>query len=248
MTPQNGQAPPLPRTEANARSRRDFLRMAGLAGVTLVVPSVLASCADATAPQDLSPLLAKGNDNPSFSRPGAIVLNFKDDIGVLNYAYALEQLEAAFYLQVVATPYAGISATELIVLTDLKDHEVAHRNFFKAALGTQRIPDVVPDFSSINFTSRTSVLGTARAFEDLGVGAYNGAAKYLENTDYLVVAGKIVSVEARHASAIRDLIDAQDGTRSGEFAPNAFDPAFDPKTVIEMADPFIETKIVVVNS
>ncbi len=31
------------------------------------------------------------------------------DVGILNYAYALEQLEAAFYTQVVATPYSGIS-------------------------------------------------------------------------------------------------------------------------------------------
>ena len=27
------------------------------------------------------------------------------DVGILNYAYALEQLEAAFYTQVIATPY-----------------------------------------------------------------------------------------------------------------------------------------------
>ena len=31
------------------------------------------------------------------------------DTGVLNYAYALEQLEAAFYTQVIMTPYIGIS-------------------------------------------------------------------------------------------------------------------------------------------
>ncbi|HWV65036.1 ferritin-like domain-containing protein [Chitinophaga sp.] len=30
------------------------------------------------------------------------------DVAVLNYAYALEQLEAAFYTQVVLTPYTGI--------------------------------------------------------------------------------------------------------------------------------------------
>lgn len=222
--------------------------MAGLAGATLVVPGALAACAETTAPENLLPLSAKGTDNPSLGRPGAIVLNFASDIGVLNYAYALEQLEAAFYLQVVAAPYAGITAQELIVLTDLKDHEVAHREFFKVALGSKRIPDVVPDFSAVDFTSRTSVLGTARAFEDLGVAAYNGAAKYLDSDDYLVVAGKIVSVEGRHAAAIRDIIDALSGTRTGAFAPNAFDPALDPKTVIEMADPFIATKIVVVNS
>lgn len=237
-------APPLPPSGASARSRRDFLRSAGLAGVTLAIPGVLVACADTLTPDPVSPSFSKSTDNPSFGRPGAVVLDFKSDVGVLNYAYALEQLEAAFYLQVIATPYAGIDAHETRVLTDVKDHEVVHRDFLKAALGTYRIPDLAVDFSSINFSSRASVLGTAKAFEDLGVGAYNGAAKYLDNTDYLVVAGKIVSVEARHAAAIRDLLN----NRSGDFAPNAFDPAYDPTFVIRNADAYITTKIVVVNT
>lgn len=228
---------------AATASRRDFLRAAGLTGAVLVIPGIVTGCADALAPGALSSA-AKNPDNPSFDRPGAIVLNFKTDIGVLNYAYALEQLEAAFYIQVLATPYVGITERETRVLTDVRDHEIVHRDFFRAALGSQRIPDVVPDFSSINFSDRGSVLGAARTFEDLGVGAYNGAAKYLENTDYLVVAGKIVSVEARHASVIGDLI----APRTSAFAPNAFDPALAPTTVIAAADPFIATKIVVVNS
>jgi hypothetical protein len=53
------------------------------------------------------------------------------DIGILNYAYALEQLEAAFYLQVIATPYSGISIAETAYLTDIRDHEVLHRDFFQ---------------------------------------------------------------------------------------------------------------------
>src|SRR6476660_3824309 len=56
------------------------------------------------------------------------------DVGILNYAYALEQLEAAFYTQVIATQYAQITPAEVALLTDIRDHEVAHREFFKAAL------------------------------------------------------------------------------------------------------------------
>lgn len=241
-------APPLPPEAASGRSRRDFLRSAGLAGVTLVIPGVLAACADTLTPDPVSPSFSKATDNPSFSRPGAVVLNFKDDIGVLNYAYALEQLEAAFYIRVLATPYAGLGGHELLLLTDVRDHEVVHRDFLKAALGTKRIPDLDVDFSSIDFNSRTSVLQTAKAFEDLGVGAYNGAAKYLDNTDYLVVAGKIVSVEARHAAAIRDLLDVPRTIGMRSFAPSAFDPAYDPNFVISQADAYITTKIVVVNT
>ena len=134
------------------------------------------------------------------------------DTGVLNYAYALEQLEAAFYTQVIKTPYKDINAMEMSYLKDVRDHEIAHREFFKAALASAAIPSLEVDFSKINFTSRDSVLGTAKAFEDLGVSAYNGAGKLLVSADYLTIAGKIVSVEARHAAAIRDLIS------NGSFA------------------------------
>ncbi|RYE19356.1 MAG: ferritin-like domain-containing protein [Sphingobacteriaceae bacterium] len=130
------------------------------------------------------------------------------DIGILNYAYALEQLEAAFYTQVVANAAftTQFSADEQLLLTDIRNHEVAHREFFKTALAGNAIPSLTPNFSSINFALRSSVLGTAKAFEDLGVSAYNGAGFLIKSATYLTLAGKIVSVEARHAAYIRDLI------------------------------------------
>jgi hypothetical protein len=128
------------------------------------------------------------------------------DIGILNFAYALEQLEAAFYIQVVKTPYSGMSALEMSYMTSIRDHEVLHREFFKAALGSSAIKGLTPDFSSINFSDRASVLAQAKAFEDTGVAAYDGAGYLFQSADYLTLAGKIVSVEARHAALIRDLI------------------------------------------
>src|SRR6476646_5807119 len=62
------------------------------------------------------------------------------DVGVLNYAYALEQLEAAFYTTVVGAFYAGVTADEQQVLTEIRDHEVIHRDFLKTALGADAIP------------------------------------------------------------------------------------------------------------
>src|SRR5262245_18564871 len=61
------------------------------------------------------------------------------DVGILNYAYALEQLEAAFYTQVIMSPYSNITATETALLTDIRDHEIAHREFFKNALAGKAI-------------------------------------------------------------------------------------------------------------
>ncbi|MEO5648910.1 MAG: ferritin-like domain-containing protein [Ginsengibacter sp.] len=165
------------------------------------------------------------------------------DIGVLNYAYALEQLEAAFYTTVIKTPYSGISAQEMSYLTDVRDHEIAHREFFKAALSTKAIQSLEVNFSAIDFTNRSSVLGTAKAFEDLCVSAYNGAGKLLVNPDYLTLAGKIVSVEARHAALIRDLITP--GSFGDMTAVNAMglDVVRAPKEVLSIAGAFLKTKL-----
>jgi len=134
------------------------------------------------------------------------------DVGVLNYAYALEQLEAAFYTRLrTGTYYTGLASgsAEKLILDDLYYHEVIHREFLRVALtnaGVTPLATLSVDFSSIDFNSRTSVLSTARTFEDLGVAAYNGAGQYIVAPAYLFIAGKIVSVEARHAAIIRDLL------------------------------------------
>jgi hypothetical protein len=99
------------------------------------------------------------------------------------------------------------------------------------------------DFSSITFSSRDSVLTTARTFEDLGVSAYNGAGRMIADPNNLVLAGKIVSVEARHAAYIRDLIS------NGSFADNTvvdaqgMDKSRTPSEVLAIAAPFIKTKL-----
>ena len=169
----------------------------------------------------------------------------KGDVGILNYAYTLEQIEAAFYTKVFESPYSGISASESALLGDIRDHEIAHREFFKAALATAALPTLELDFSSINFADRTSVLGTAKAFEDLGVSAYNGAGSLLVNVDYLLLAGKIVSVEARHAAYIRDLI--ANGSFADGLDVNALDMSRTPSQVFAIAGKYVKTKLNISN-
>ena len=187
----------------------------------------------------------------AFAQRGAATAGAVDlgtgDVGVLNYAYALEQLEAAFYTQAVATPYAGMNDYERFVLTELRDHEVSHREFFRTALGRNRIPDLQENFTAVNFASRESVLGTARTFEDLGVSAYNGAGQLLRTPKYLVAAGRIVSVEARHAAIIRDMIeplDDEDGFAGDDVVDRSgLDVARLPSQVLPLAAPFIATPV-----
>ena len=204
-------------------SRRKFLGYAGLASGLVLV----AACK---------------KDNVGTTTNNGVNLG-SGDTGILNYAYALEQLEAAFYIQVALTPYSGITASEKALLTDIRDHEVAHREFFKKALGTSAITALEVDFSKIDFTSRASVLGTAKAFEDLGVSAYNGAGKLITSPDYLVLAGKIVSVEARHAAYIRDLINPGSFADNTVLDSNALDKSRLPSEVLPIAGAYIKTKI-----
>lgn len=173
------------------------------------------------------------------------------DVGILNYAYALEQLEAAFYTQATKTPYASMESADRDILTGIRDHEIAHRDFFKAALKKNAIPALEVDFSKIDFNSRESVLTTAQTFENLGVAAYNGAGALLEKGEYLLLAGKIVSVEARHATAIRYLIgmkksgDKAAGSPAGDSPVNdkGLDQALKPAEVLAKAGPFVKTPI-----
>jgi hypothetical protein len=213
-------------------SRRKFLRFSGMAGTSAVL---LGSTA----------LTACNKDDNT----GEGVNLGTGDLGVLNYAYALEQLEAAFYTQVMTTPYTGMSAVESEFLKEIRDHEIAHREFFKAVLGSNAIGGLEVNFSSINFSSRDSVLGTAKAFEDLGVAAYNGAGKLLTSTDYLTLAGKIVSVEARHAALVRDLISNGSFSDLMSLAPlgadnaKGLDGALNPPDVLAIASTYVKTKI-----
>lgn len=170
--------------------RRSFFMYAGAtAGATALV---LAGC---------------GKESSS---PGMVEVGSGDG-GILNYAYALEQLEAAFYAQVRSSSYytgSSITAAEKQIFDDLALHESIHRDFLKAAItaaGVTPIKDLTPNFSSIDFTSKNGILSAAQTFEDTGVAAYNGAGRYITDNAYLAIAGKIVSVEARHAALIRDL-------------------------------------------
>lgn len=217
-------------TDTNvSMARRSFLRYAGAGAAAATGVLAMASC--------------RKHSDDAVAKTTATIDIGSGDVGILNYAYALEQLEAAFYLQVALTPYSGITTAETSLLTDIRDHEVAHREFFKAALSTSAIAGLTPDFSSIDFTSRAKVLAQAAAFENTGVTAYNGAGYLIQTPAYLVLAGKIVSVEARHASLILYLLNGGSFTDSTLLDANATDKSQTIAQVLPIANAYLKVKV-----
>ncbi len=228
-------------------SRRRFLNYAGLSTAGILLATSCKKEISETPEESSDSTLGIRSQGGGKDGGKAVVNLGSGDIGILNYAYALEQLEAAFYIQVIATPYSGISSKEREYLTDIRDHEIAHREFLKNVLGDARIGGLIVDFSAIDFSSRASVLGTAKAFEDTGVSAYNGAGELLQSANYLLYAGKIVSVEARHAATIRDFLSYGSFADSTAVNSMGLDLYRTPPEVLAIIDPFVATKILAQN-
>lgn len=227
-------------TSRSASRRSFFKRMGAGAAATALL---LSGC-------DSEDSLGPSNDDDS----DAVVLDFANDFGVLNYAFALEQLEYAFYDQVLQGEYyAGANDEERQILRDLRDHELSHVDFLATAipaLGGSPIGSLTPNFDSIDFSSRSSVLATAKALEDTGVSAYNGAGQYLTNPDLLTIAGKIVSVEARHAAAIRSIFDTDPRSFAGDDVVDpdtGLDVVRTPAQVLGAAGVFVTNEITLRN-
>jgi hypothetical protein len=206
--------------------RRSFFMYAGAtAGASALV---LAGCSKDS--NNATPSLPAGN---SVTSSGAI---------------SLEQLEADFYSKVAALPQGILTGSEYAYFQEVAKHEAIHRDFFKAALtrdaSGQVLRGLTPKYPAATFTDRTNILATAKAFEDLGVAAYNGAGKLIKTPAYLVIAGQIVSVEARHAAYIRELVTP--GSFAADDIVNAtsgLDDQKSPTDVIVIAQNFITEKL-----
>lgn len=137
-----------------------------------------------------------------------------DILGVLNFALTLEYLEAEFYATAIASSGLIPGGAPAAAIGTIGAHEAAHVNFLKTAItASGGTPVDKPDFDFTAgglfpdvFTNYATFLAVAQAFEDTGVRAYKGQAGNLKNNnDVLTAALNIHSVEARHASHIRQM-------------------------------------------
>ncbi len=214
-------------------TRRGVLKGSALAGggaLALAVGgrSVFGQVATPGAPGAADALPIDSPDSP-----------FADETEVLNYALTLELLENAFYRDGLAQfavadfEALGFQASVLDYVVEIGAHEQAHVDTLTevvTSLGGTPAVEATYDFG---YADLTGFLGVAAALENVGTGAYTGAAQYLMgNDDLLTAALTIHGVEARHASYLNIVTDAV-----SPF-PEAFETPLTPDEVLEIATPF----------
>jgi hypothetical protein len=182
-----------------ALARRSFIRNIGLGGMGVAVGAMVEGC-------------SKSSTSSAQGVPQTDVLNF---------ALNLEYLEAEFYSMAVtgaplSSSVTGATSTATggnkVTFTDSRVSDIAneilndemlHVKYLRSALGSSAVAEPVINLSALGaFTVQATFLTLSRAFEDIGVSAYAGAATLLSGNN-LQAAAQILAVEAYHAGNIR---------------------------------------------
>jgi rubrerythrin len=165
-------------------------------------------------------LYGAGAVGPFVSR--ALAQGNTADIEAVNFALALENLEAAFYASALKT--AKLSGEVKTLATEFGKHETVHAETLKQLVEQLGGKPEAAAGAKFNLRSQADFLKTAVTLEDIGVSAYNGVIPQFTTPDIVQAAGTIVQTEARHAAALR--------FQAGEDpAPDAFDPVLTPTQV-----------------
>lgn len=161
---------------------------------------------------------------------------------VLKFANVLEQLETQFYTEALSKfqtsdfTSAGFADASVPIqqFTNIMTDESTHTTVLEQviqSLGDSAITGCNFDFSSV-LTDVATMAPVARLVENVGVGAYLGAAHLITDPSILTSAASIVTVEARHQSILNVL-------NNGNAIPSAFDLPLLPQEVLAIAGPFI---------
>jgi len=191
--------------------------------------STLSAFAGLLAPLAVSAVpVARGIDNSTLT--------------VLQFALTLENLEAAFYTQAMqkfqASDFsnAGFSSANIAIeeITAIQTDESTHVSVLEALIssfGATPLQGCSFDFSSV-LVDVATMATVARLVENVGVGAYIGAAHLIQDPRVLTAAASIVTIEARHQTVLNIF-------QGGSALPQPFDIALLPQEVLAIAGSFI---------
>ena len=152
------------------------------------------------------------------------------DIDILNFALNLEYLEAEFYtvattgrriedagigVSGVGTQGATVGGSVVAMdnrvaqlARDVTNDEQMHVRLLRGALGSAAIAKPAINLAAlgIGFANVNEFLILSRAFEDVGVTAYAGAAPLISSRAILATAAGIALTEGQHAGVFRFLV------------------------------------------
>jgi len=152
------------------------------------------------------------------------------DVDILNFALNLEYLEAEFYtvattgrrIEAVGIGVSGVGTLGatvggsmvamdnrvMQVARDITNDEQMHVRFLRAALGSAAVAKPAINLAAlgIGFANMNEFLTLARAFEDVGVTAYAGAAPLISSRAILASAAGIALTEGQHVGVLRYLV------------------------------------------
>jgi rubrerythrin len=172
---------------------------------------------------------------PTVGLAGHLPTIAASDMDILNYALTLERLEMAFYDMAVAhVPFERPRVRDLA--KTIQEDEHAHVAALTSAItsfgGTPVAPASGYKFGADTFKSQSAFLKLSYMLEDTGVHAYLGAARLIKSQEILLTVADTVTVEARHAGAIRYLYGLP-------VTLGAFDTPLTKDQVLSIAGPLI---------
>ncbi|KAI0035640.1 ferritin-like domain-containing protein, partial [Vararia minispora EC-137] len=161
---------------------------------------------------------------------------------MVEFANVLEQLETTFYSQALSKfqpsdfTTAGFSSAQVVIqqITAIGIDEATHTTIIQEELLSLAQTPLTCQFDFTSVLTDVSTMATvARLVENVGVGAYLGAAHLLTDPTILTAAASIATVEARHQTMLNVF-------NNGQAIPNAFDLPLLPNEVLAIAGGFIQ--------
>jgi hypothetical protein len=188
------------------------------------------------------------------------------DIDILQFALNLEYLEAEFYtvattgktlvqsgMTVSGRGTAGdttggakvaLSGSVAVAADQITIDEQMHVTFLQTALSGASIakPAINLEALGIGFRNQNEFLTLARAFEDVGVSAYGGAAPLINSRQILGAAVRIGLTEAQHAGVLRLLVSQTAGLTVTQVDNKDVPPLGSPNgRLFQVTDPGLST-------
>ena len=161
----------------------------------------------------------------------------------IEFAFVLENLETEFYSQGLSKFQpsdflsAGFSSSDIAIseISVIQVDESVHVSAIQELIvgfGETPLSTCTFDFSSV-LVDVTTMVTVAQLVENVGVGAYLGAAHLVEDPRVLTAAASIVTIESRHQTLLNLF-------QGNSLIPQSFDIPLLPNEVLAIAGGFIK--------